>query len=117
MLDKTSLLIGVLFMIAAQFSTWFQLNSQFVWPWAKNHPWLFIILPSIPISIFYYFATKHIAAGFGDLLWPGRFISFGIGIIIFTGLVWWLKNEPITMKTAVSLLLALGLITIQAFWK
>lgn len=117
MLDKTSLLIGVLFMIAAQASAWFQLNSQFIWPWAKNHPWLFIVLPSIPISMFYYFATKHLAAGFGDLLWPGRFISFGVGIIIFTGLVWWLKNEPITLKTTVSLLLAMGLITIQAFWK
>ena len=117
MLDKTSILIGVAFMTAAQTAAWFQLNSQFIWPWAKNHPWLFIILPSIPISMFYYFATKYLVIGFGDLMWPGRFISFGVGVIIFTGLVWWLKGEGISMKTAVSLMLAMGLITIQALWK
>ena len=116
-MDIRSIIIGAFFMSAAQASTWFQLNSQFVWTWAKEHPWLFIIIPSIPISIFYYFATKYMVTGFGGVLWPARFLSFGIGVIIFALLVYLLKNEGMNAKTLVSLSLALGLMAVQVFWK
>jgi hypothetical protein len=117
MLDKTSLLIGVAFMAAAQIAAWFQLNGQFIWDWCRKHEWLMIILPSIPISFFYLYATKYLVQGFGGIMWPGRFISFGVGVIVFAVLVYALNNEGLSLKTLVSLALAVGLICIQVLWK
>lgn len=116
-MDIRSILIGVLFMLCAQASTWFQLNSQFIWPWAKQHPWLFITIPSIPISMFYYFATTYLVTGFGGSMWPARFLGFGIGVIIFAALVWGLKGEGMNAKTVISLVLASSLMAVQVFWK
>lgn len=115
-MDIRSIIIGIAFMICAQVSTWFQLNSQFVWPWAKEHPWLFIVVPSIPISLFYYYATTHLVGGFGAM-WPARFLGFGIGVIVFAILVWALKEEGMTAKTVISLVLASSLMAVQVFWK
>lgn len=116
-MDRLTLLIGVLFMIAAQSSAWLQLNGQFVWDWCKKHEWFIIIVPSIPISFFYLYATKYLVRGFEGMLWPSRFVSFGVGIVVFAVLSYYLNNEGISTKTMVSLALALGLLGVQMFWK
>jgi hypothetical protein len=51
------------------------------------------------------------------LLWPGRFLGFSIGMVVYAVFTSWIFNEGISMKTAVSLGLCLLLITIQVFWK
>lgn len=116
-MDIRSLIIGLLFMIAAQVSAWFQLNSQFFWDWSKKHEWAMIVLPSIPISFFYLYATKYLVQGFGGIMWPSRFMSFGVGIVVFAILVYLLNNEGINTKTLVSLVLATSLIAVQVLWK
>ena len=70
-----------------------------------------------PISFLYIWATKYIVNGFDGLLWPGRFIGFSIGMVVYAIFTSYFFNEGITMKTAVSLSLCLLLITIQVFWK
>ena len=50
-------------------------------------------------------------------MWPSRFISFGVGTLVFAVLVYTLNNEGITLKTAVSLVLATLLILTQILWK
>ena len=117
MIDKSALLMGTLLMAAAQASAWLQLNGQFVWKWCKDHPWLMIILPSVPISFFYLHATRHLVTSFDGSLWPGRFISFGVGVTVFAILAYWLNNEPMNAKTVVSLFVAILLIGIQIVWK
>jgi len=117
MINKSAFFLGMLLMIAAQSSAWFQLNGQFAWKWCKDHPWLMIILPSIPISFFYLYATKYLVEGFGGAMWPSRFVSFGIGIIVFALLVYCFNNEIINTKTIVSMLLAVILLCVQVFWK
>jgi hypothetical protein len=62
-------------------------------------------------------ATRLIVVGFGGLFWPGRFVSFVAGIFIFTLMTYIFRDEAITMKTAISLLLAFSLIIVQLFWK
>ena len=116
-MDIRALIIGLLFMIAAQAAAWFQLNSQFFWDWCKKHEWFMIIVPSIPISFFYLYATKYLVQAFGGIMWPGRFMSFGVGVVIFAILVYLLNNEGINAKTLVSLVLAFSLIAIQVLWK
>jgi hypothetical protein len=117
MIDKSALLIGAALMAAAQVSAWLQLNGQFVWQWCREHPWFMIIVPSVPISFFYLYATKYLAAGFDGALWPGRFIGFGIGIMIFALLAYWLNSEAMNAKTIASLCVAIVLIGIQIIWK
>jgi multidrug transporter EmrE-like cation transporter len=36
---------------------------------------------------------------------------------VFTWLSWWLFKEPLSIKTIVSLLLAVGILGIQILWK
>ena len=51
------------------------------------------------------------------LLWPTRFIGFGVGIIIYAILVSHFFGEGFTTKTVVSIVLSVCLIAIQALWK
>tara|TARA_R110000803_G_scaffold48532_5_gene100852 strand:+ start:21553 stop:21909 length:357 start_codon:yes stop_codon:yes gene_type:complete len=117
LVDKTSLLIGIIFLTAAQAGAWFQLSGQFIWEWCKKHELFMIIAPSIPISFLYVYAAKYIINSFNGVMWPSRFISFAVGSVVFAFLVYTFNNEGITIKTAVSLLLALLLILIQILWK
>jgi hypothetical protein len=51
------------------------------------------------------------------LLWPSRFIGFGVGMVVYALGVSYFFNEGITTKTLISLGLSLILICIQVFWK
>ena len=101
----------------AHILTFFQLNGQFLktdW-FRKNEFW--VAVAGIILSYFYMYGTKYTVAGTDGLLWPARFIGFGIGMIIYAGMVSYFFDEGITNKTLVSLVLALILIAIQVLWK
>ena len=95
---------------------WFQTNGQFVWPWAKENPILMALI-GFPISYILIIATKYVVAGFDGLLWPGRLVGFGSGMIVMAILTYYFMGEGITTKTFVSLILATTLVFIQVFWK
>ena len=107
---------GALFFLAAHVITWFQLNGQFIWKYFKDNP-LILSLVGIPMSYLFILGTKYTVWAFGDLLWPARFIGFGIGIIVYAIFVGIFFQEGITLKTFVSLLMSVSLIFIQVFWK
>ena len=107
---------GALFFLAAHVITWFQLNVQFIWIYFKDNP-LILSLVGIPMSYLFILGTKYTVWAFGDLLWPARFIGFGIGIIVYAIFVGIFFQEGITLKTFVSLLISVSLIFIQVFWK
>ena len=110
------LLIGLLAFLVAHILTFFQLNGQFKWEWFKSNELL--VAPSgVIISFFYIWGTKYTVNGFEGLLWPARFIGFGIGMVIYAFMVSYFFKEGITMKTFVSLFLSLILICIQILWK
>ena len=60
---------------------------------------------------------QYIVEGFGGILWPSRFIGFGIGILIYSVLIYFFFNEGFQIKTLVSLILATFIIIIQIYWK
>lgn len=116
-MDIRNLLIGLISFFAAHILTFFQLNGQFLkidW-FRKNEFW--VAAMGIVVSYFYIWGTKYTIEGMGGMMWPARFIGFGIGMIIYAMGVSFFFNEGITQKTAVSLLLALILIIIQVAWK
>tara|TARA_A100001035_G_C27313000_1_gene290603 strand:- start:48 stop:389 length:342 start_codon:yes stop_codon:yes gene_type:complete len=110
------LLIGILFYFIGQLMVWFQTNSQFIWPWAKKNPLLIAMVFGGVTTYFFILGTKYVQSYFG-VLWPGRFIGFSIGVLIFALLTWLFLDEGVNLKTAVSLLLAVCLILVQLFWK
>ena len=111
-----NLVVGITLFALTHIIIWFQVNGQFVWPWAKDNPWLMSAL-GLPISYVLIIATKYIVAGFDGLLWPGRLMGFGSGMIVMAILTWCILGEGISTKTLVSLVLATTLVFIQVFWK
>ena len=95
---------------------WIQVNGPLLWPWAKKYKLLLMLL-GIPITYLFMEATRFAVTGFEGMFWPGRFVSFVSGIMIFTFFPFMFKGEGITLKTAVSLTLASCIILIQLFWK
>ena len=115
MINKQIIITLTIFFFA-NIITWFQLNGQFFSPWFKNNP-LLLCLFGIPISWLYIVATKYSFVVFDELLWPGRFVGFVVGIIIFALFTAIFLGEGINNKTIVSLVLSLVLVSIQVFWR
>ena len=111
-----NILTGIILFVITHIIIWFQVNGQFVWPWAKDHPWTMAVL-GLPISYVLIIATKYVVAGFDGLLWPGRLLGFGLGMIIMAILTWYILGEGISTKTLVSLTLAVTLVMLQVFWR
>jgi hypothetical protein len=116
MIDVRATIIGVSIFLFVHVLTWFQLNGQFFNEWFKNNNFI-LALFGIPISYLYIYGTKYCYEGFGGLIWPGRFIGFACGMIIFAVLASTIMNEGITAKTGVSLALATALVAVQVLWK
>jgi multidrug transporter EmrE-like cation transporter len=115
-INYIALLIGIVFGFLAQIATFFQLQGSLRYEWFKNNYW-FVVLMGIPISMLFMESVKQMVTAYGEQLWPSRLIGFSIGAIVFTWLSWWLFKEPLTMKTMVSLLFAIGILGVQIFWK
>ena len=111
------LFIGIGAFFVAHILTFYQLNGQFLkTDWFRNN----IVLTAasgIILSFFYIWGTKYAVQGMGGLLWPARFIGFGVGMVIYAIMLNHYFSEGINSKTATSLVLALALIFIQVFWK
>ena len=110
------LLIGIGIFILAHIIVWFQLNGQFFSEWFKSNNFI-LALFGVPISYLYIWGTKYCYEGFGGLIWPGRFIGFACGMVIFAAFSSSIMGEGITAKTGLSLILAVALVGIQIFWK
>jgi hypothetical protein len=111
------LLIGIAAFLAAHILAFFQLNGQFFkMDWFRKNE-IIVAAFGFILSFFYIWGTKYAVSGFNGLLWPARFIGFGVGMIIYAIGVSYFFNEGITTKTAISLVIALLLIAIQVLWK
>jgi multidrug transporter EmrE-like cation transporter len=107
-------IIGISYGLIAQILTFIQIQGYVKYQTFKEHTWL-VLLMGIPLSWLYMQSTKYLVlAGEGEI-WPSRLVGFGVGIIVFTTMAYFLFGEPVTMKTAVSLLLAITIVCIQVF--
>jgi len=111
-----NLVYGILFFLLAHAAAFFQLNGQFKWARFAKHEWA-LALCAPPMSLFSIRGTKYTVQYMDGVLWPSRFIGFGVGIIIYAILVNLVFGEGLNTKTIISISLSLILICIQAFWK
>ena len=107
---------GCLLFLIGQTLVWYQINGQFLSEWSKKHP-LIMSLFGFPISYFYIYATHHLVLAYDGQLWPQRLIGFALGMVAFSFLTWFHLNEALTVKTTLTLILALTIVLIQIFWK
>jgi|TARA_B100000424_G_scaffold91283_1_gene68687 hypothetical protein len=115
-LNVSLLLKGILCFIIAHIGAFYQLNGQFIWKSFRDNEWLVAAFGFL-ISFFYIWGTKYTVEAMDGLLWPARFIGFGIGMFQYALFVSYYFQEGINIKTWVSLFLCLILISIQVFWK
>ena len=117
MLVVKDLLTGLGAFLIAHFITFYQLNGQFLkTDWFRKNE-ILVAAFGVIISFFYIWGTKYTVSGFEGLLWPARFVGFGVGMIIYALGVSYFFKEGITTKTFVSLLICFILISIQVLWK
>ena len=92
------LFLGFVYGFIAQVLTFLQLQGNIKWNWYERYP--FIILGiSIPISWLYIKSVEAFVYSFNGDIWPSRLIGFGIGIIVFALMSFFLFNEAINLKT------------------
>ena len=111
-----NLLYGMLFLALGHLGAFFQLNGQFKWDWFKNNEWV-VAGFGVILSFFYIWGTKYAVEGMNGMLWPVRFIGFGVGMVVYALMVSYFFNEGFTTKTIISIGLSIGLICIQVFWE
>tara|TARA_R110000824_G_scaffold264157_3_gene452996 strand:+ start:921 stop:1133 length:213 start_codon:yes stop_codon:yes gene_type:complete len=66
----------------------------------------------IPISYFFWLATKWGYEGFGSL-WSIRFLGFATSMMTFPIMTWLYLGEGITLKTLISIILAFIIMLLQ----
>jgi multidrug transporter EmrE-like cation transporter len=110
------LIYGILFGTAAQIITFLQLQGQIKYDFLKNNLWVAAIM-GIPISLLFMASVKNMVIAYDGQIWPSRLIGFGIGVVVFTAMSYWLFKEPMTPKTLTCLGLGVLIILIQILWK
>jgi len=111
-----SLFLGILLFTLGQIAVWFQTNGQFISPWIKKNPVIMSFI-GVPISFVYIWATTYIVEYYGGELWPSRLIGFATGILSFSFLTYIYLGEGLSLKTLITLILAIIIVLIQVFYK
>jgi len=113
----SKLFLTITLFLVGQTLIWFQVNGQFLWSWFAKNPLFLSIVGGTTISYAFILATKFAFEHFDGLLWPGRFLGFALGISSYAILTWYFMGEGINLKTLTSLILSIGIICVQLFWK
>ena len=106
---------GALFAIA-QVLAWFQSNSGILGePFKSNYLWIALVFGPI-VSLLFATATIYLYEHME--LWSIRFLTFGIGYLVFIPLTWYFLGEEIlTLKNILSFCLCVLLMSIQFIMK
>ena len=111
MIFNKEILFCILILFFTQIVIWFQLNAQVKWDWFKDNYLLLSIL-GMPLSYALMYSTKFGFQGFGEL-WPIRLLGFAVGIMSFPVITYLVLGEGVTLKTGLSLGLAVIIMLLQ----
>ena len=113
----TNIIYALLSLVGAQILVWFQLNGQFVWDKFRDHHTIVVIAFAFPVSWLFINYQRYAYVIFDQSLWSMRLVGYGVGMVIFLILTWYLTGETLNLKNGLCLLLSFGIILIQAFIK
>ena len=107
------IVLTIISFVIGNILVWYQLNSQLVWDWAKGYKSMWIMsMLGIPISLLFWLCTKWGYLGFGNL-WAVRWLAFGSSMLVFPLMTYFYLGEAITLKTLISIILALIIMILQ----
>ena len=113
MIKSHLIILTILIFFFNNIIIWYQLNGQLVWDFWKTWKGITIaLLMGIPITGLFYLATKIGYQGFGTL-WPVRFMGFATSMMTFPIMTWLYLGEAITLKTLITILLAIIIMILQ----
>jgi hypothetical protein len=113
---QNGLTMALALLIVGNILAWMQGNLQFVSEWWYSRPFFTIMLFSMPTALCFYFGWRFMVEYFDQSLWSARLFSFGIGTVLFAFMSYFIKNEGLTKKTLICLLLSASIVLIQVFW-
>ena len=104
--------LSIIAQIFGSIIAFLQLQGWVVWnkPWLQSIWWMYAT--SLLIAPLFFYSTKWSYEYFGAF-WNMRRGGFGISTIVFGIMAWFRIGELPTLKTIISLLLALAIILIQ----
>lgn len=108
-------ILGAVLMFVAQLIIFYQLYGPLKYQWLNNNKW-FLYLMSIPIAFLLINATKMCAEGLGSN-WSARFMTQVAGVLAFLLANWLTFGEGLNTKNIICLVLGVGIIGVQLFWK
>lgn len=109
------LLYGVGLFIVGQIMAWFQSNSGIITEEDATKAMLIAACFAPITTLAFAYGTKLMYEEM-ESLWSIRFITFGIGYLVFIPLTWhFLGEEMFTIKNGISFCLAIILLFVQAF--
>ena len=113
MLNKHYIILTILIFFVNNIFIWYQLNGQLVWDFWKSWKGISLaLLMGVPITALFYLATKLGYQGFGNL-WAVRFMGFATSMMTFPIMTWLYLGETMTLKTILTLGLAVIIMLIQ----
>ena len=113
MLKSHLIILTILIFFLNNIFIWYQLNGQLVWNFWKTPKGIATsLLMGIPITAMFWIATKWGYQGFGTL-WPVRFMGFATSMMTFPIMTWLYLGEVMTLKTIITMVLALIIMLLQ----
>jgi hypothetical protein len=110
------LLLGLSYAICAHILTFIQYQGPLKYKWMSENKILSVFIFGLPAMFLTLESVRLIVTYFEFQLWPARLIGFASGMIVFTFMSMWLFSEEMTVKTVITLSLAVIMICIQLFW-
>ena len=113
MIKSHLIILTILIFFLNNIFIWYQLNGQLVWNFWKTPKGIALsLLMGIPITALFWIATKWGYQGFGTL-WPVRFMGFATSMMTFPIMTWLYLGEVKTLKTIITMVLALIIMLLQ----
>jgi hypothetical protein len=111
-----NLFYGVLYGLIAQILTFIQLQGNIKYDWYKKYP-IPLLLAAVPISWLFIKSVENLVLAYNGELWPSRLIGFGIGVVVFSSMSYFMFAEVFSLKTIICLILSVSILLIQILWK
>jgi len=73
---------------------------------------ILVCLVGMPVSYIFYKVTEYAYLGLGSL-WGVRFLVYSVSYLVFPFLTYYFLGEGLTLKTIISILLSLIILTIN----
>ena len=111
--NKHYIILTIVLFFINNIIIWYQLNGQLVWDFWKSWKGIATSLAmAIPVTALFWLATKWGYQGFGNL-WAVRFMGFATSMMTFPIMTWLYLGEVITLKTIITLILAVIIMLLQ----